>query len=117
LQTKLSNQTISDYAPTDSDANIVPLIQGTVVSESVETYHPRKRLNASQKLACFLLMIFAAVVVLLILLPWILKFALLLSLYLFIFIVSEGSYTIPTRGGCDGNANVSIPSTAVARRR
>jgi hypothetical protein len=109
-----TEHTISDYAPTDSDANIVPFIKGAVVSESVQAYHPRKRLN---KFACVLGTIFAIVVAALILLPWIFKFLLLLGIYLFIFVVSNGSYTIPTRGGCDGNANVSIPSTAVARRR
>jgi hypothetical protein len=98
----LSDFKISDYAPTDSDANIVPFIKGEVVAESVKPYRVRKRLNDVQKVALVLALIFAIFAAALLLLPWALKFALVMGALIFIRVVSSdvgSGYTVGTGGG------------------
>jgi len=106
-------ETISDYAPREDDANIVPFIRGESVVVK-DKFKRKRRLNEGQKFAAILASILLVIVAALILLPWIFKMLLLFCCYAFIAIVSKGGdYSIPSRGGSRGK---SVPGSAIVPR-
>jgi len=119
MQKLSSDAKISDYAPTDSEANILPLIRGEVVSESVRPYRPKRHLNDSQKFALGILIFLVVFVGILLVIPWPFKFMLLLGCYLFIAIVSKtdvqmgGGIRTPNVGGGSAKA---VPGSAIVPR-
>jgi hypothetical protein len=118
LWTTESNAKISDYAPVDSEANVVPFIKGTVVAESVEAYKPKRHLSDTEKLSLGVAAFLFVFIGLLIVLPWVFKFMLLAFAYLFIFVASKGNYSAPTRGGNGGDSTPKrATGTSIVSRR
>jgi len=119
LTTEVSDYTIGDYAPKETEANIVPHIRGEVIAEHTKPYRPKRRLNEGQKFALGILIFLAVFVGILLILPWPFKFMLILSCYLFIAIVSK---TDVSMGGASrtpnvrGGGNARVPGSAIVPR-
>jgi uncharacterized membrane protein len=71
-------------------ANIVPFVKGEIISEVIETPKTHRHISDSQKMAIVLLSIFIVFAAALVLLPWVFKFCLILSVYITILAVSKG---------------------------
>jgi hypothetical protein len=92
---KLSNETLEDFLRANGvrEADIVPMrdsvIRGEVVSDHAY-YRVKRRLTHMQKFSLWLAATFALGVILpVLLLPWILKFAWLVMLYVVVFSISK----------------------------
>jgi hypothetical protein len=109
---EISEVTISDWAPTESEANIVPHIRGEVISDSIKPYRAKRRLNTEQKFLAGVLTFVLVFVGAILLLPWVLKFALIVSIYIAIAVVSTGSFTVASRGG----RSASVPGSSIVPR-
>jgi hypothetical protein len=93
--------------------NIAPFIEGEIISEVIETPKTHRHISDTSKLAIVLLSIFLVFAVALVLLPWVFKFCLILSVYITIMAVSHGG-----TGGTTPNVRArKTPGNSIVPRR
>jgi uncharacterized membrane protein len=94
-------------------ANIVPFVKGEIISEVIETPKTHRHISDSQKMAIVLLSIFIVFAAALVLLPWVFKFCLILSVYITIMAISHGG-----TGGTTPNVRArKTPGNSIVPRR